>query len=118
MFPAPQNDVDSVKFVASIAENPFARISEYDMRHLLRHLTESGRSADLHRLLRISHISGGTVANAWFARRRDRSELGSYIEDLHMAWGIADDAGEHGAAFVLHAQYLLMTASVNALALP
>jgi hypothetical protein len=115
VFPAPQNDVDSVRSVASIAENPFARISEYDMRHLLRHLAESGRSTDLHRLLRISHISGGTVANAWFVRRRDRSELGSYIEDLLMAWDIADDAGEHGDALVLQAQYLLMTASVNSL---
>lgn len=102
-------------FVASVTENPFARMSEYDMRHLLRHLAESGRAKDIHRLLRISHASDGSVANAWFGRRRDRLEVGSYIEDLDLAWGLADDAGVHGDAFVLHTQYLLMSASVNSL---
>ena len=44
-----KNDVDSVRFVASIAENPFARISKYDMRHLLRHLRKRGRASTISR---------------------------------------------------------------------
>jgi len=90
-------------------------LTDYDFRHLVRHLAIAHRERQLHALLALE-TSGG--ANAWFVARDSRSETDGYLQDLRLAREIADSSAErHRAAILAKAlgaqcRYALMRAAL------
>lgn len=80
----------------------------YARRHLTRHLTSAGRSADLHALLACEHRLPGTGAttNVWHACHDGAGTIDAYLDDLAVARDSEPDA--LGAEI----RYGLMAASV------
>lgn len=94
----------------------------YGLRHLVAHLEQAGRSADIHRLLQmeqtvsehtldrlsvlftwIDHALQGWQGNTetvshhalvWYTAREDEGDLADYLSDLQSAWHLAEQQGE------------------------
>lgn len=99
------------------ADNPFARLSEYDLRHLGQHLADRGRLPELHRLLA---METPTRKNAWYEAQQATDGLPTFTADVERAWRGAlsqpgDDAPEPGVRR-LQLLHTLTLASLNSLA--
>jgi hypothetical protein len=95
----------SVSSSRIVSTNPVGHLSLYELRHLARHLEDSGRGADLHRLLaldwaeadRSSSHQGGTCPkivrqNAWFSIHDEMGDLSGYVTDIACASRLAEAA--------------------------
>ena len=98
---------------------PFAALDDYDVRHLVAHLTHAGRDRDVHRLLR---LEDGEHRNGWFTERERRGDVGGYLDDVAQAGTAASHAvadaitqGRPAAALPLELRYALITSSINSL---
>src|SRR5579863_2405902 len=101
-------------------EGPFAALDDYDVRHVVTHLTYAGRDQDVHQLLRLE--AGGERRNGWFAERERRDDIGGYLDDVAQARTSASRAvadaiadGRPAAALPLELRYALITSSINSL---
>jgi hypothetical protein len=99
------------------ADNPFARLSEYDLRHLGQHLADRGRLPELHRLLALETPAR---RNAWYEVQQANDGLPTFTADVERAWRGAllqpvGDAPEPGARR-LQLLHTLTLASLNSLA--
>jgi len=112
-----------------VGDQPLARLSLYELRHLTKHLEAAGRLEDLHRLLRLERRVGeeksepARAENLWFMARERVGEIEGYVNDLARAARlvqIADrpylDVAEARASVVLGIRYALMSTSLNSLA--
>ncbi|MFC4856898.1 hypothetical protein [Actinophytocola glycyrrhizae] len=84
-------------------------LSEYELRHLGRHLAASGNSRDLRLLL---HLDTEDGRNAWFEAKQAVDDLDGYHGDVGAAWQLADAGGTAGD----HVDYALIAASVTGMA--
>lgn len=90
-----------------MATNPLSQLSEYDLRHLLAHLEETGQVEDIHRVLALEYPrDGGQRHNAWFERKDELGELSAYVDDVRRAWRCAGPLS-------LQIRYALASASIN-----
>jgi hypothetical protein len=60
----------------------------YFYGHLVYHLLEAGRAAELHELLAGETAEG---RNAWYEAKESKSDLASYMADVRRAWQQAED---------------------------
>jgi hypothetical protein len=93
----------------------------YPLRHLARHLSHAGRSADLHALLAAEHPAGSDrVVNTWFTAHDHADSITSYLEDLAQARRDSATATDQAVARHLPAEsigmeirYALMASSIT-----
>lgn len=91
----------------------------YFYGHLVYHLLEAGRAAELHELLTGETAEG---RNAWYEAKESKSDLASYMADVRRAWRQAEDEYprlEDEARRLNVGQqigYALIVSSVNSLA--
>jgi hypothetical protein len=102
--------------------DPFAALDEYDVRHLVTHLSRAERDRDVHKLLRMEAGQDGKD-NGWFAEKQRRGDVGGFLDDMELAWGLASsaclDAIAHArpaTALALEIRYQLIASSINSLA--
>jgi hypothetical protein len=91
-------------------------IDDYGFRHLVYHLAEASREAELFSLLTLEEGDG---VNAWFHARDSRGETAAYVDDLQLARQLADDTAarrrghRRAAAIGQQCRYALMRAALN-----
>ncbi len=91
----------------------------YFYGHLVYHLLEAGRAAELHELLTSETAEG---RNAWYEAKESKSDLASYMADVRRAWRQAEDDflrlkdERKGLNIGQQVRYALITSSVNSLA--
>ncbi len=94
--------------------NPFAGLNDYEVDHLLDHLSVLDREGVVHRLLRLTvdglapHVS----RNAWYELKRARGRAEAYFGDLAKARRFARDRVD----LALEARYALLGASARTIA--
>jgi len=71
----------------SMANNPFARLTAYELRHLVGHLEASARADTLHRLLL---TETGAGRNAWYEAKAGLGNCAGYMADIDRAWRRVD----------------------------
>lgn len=116
--------------------------NSYGMRHMVAHLEQTGRQADVHRLLQLTqaepeqptdthaglfgwlnHVRqwlDPTPADAhrhlvWYAAREQEGDLSDFLCDVAQAWYLAERQ-KLPDRFCLQCCYALITASINSLA--
>lgn len=101
-------------------DDPFADLEPYERRHLVAHLAQAGRRADLHRLMA---METGDGRNAWYETRFRAGDLAGYSIDLGYAqdaaqrsWIEATDAPQRRHALVEEIRCALITVSLNTVA--
>lgn len=101
-------------------EGPFAALDDYDVRHVVTHLTRAGRDREVHRLLRLE--VGEEHRNGWFAERERRGDVGGYLDDVAQARSAASYAvvealtsDRPAAELPQELRYALITSSINSL---
>lgn len=105
--------------MVNLPGNPVARLSEYELRHLVPHLEESGRVEELHRLLALETTR---QTNAWFEARQAYGDIEGYLEDVRRAWRLAEESYvpsneyKEARSLGLQVRYALITSSVHNLA--
>jgi hypothetical protein len=98
-----------------MSDNPIVDLDDYELRHLVAHLAESGRPDDLHHLLA---LETSEQRNAWHNARERVGDTDGFLADIARAWQLADEVGaRHSAAEALGLQtrYALVVASINSL---
>ncbi len=100
--------------MAEVAQDPFAALDPYELRHLFEHLSERKRGADMHRLL---VMETGEGRNAWYAAQDRADDIGRFVTDVVLARKDAERESPR-AVEVRPPQvlYMLMLASVNSMA--
>jgi hypothetical protein len=110
--------------------NPFDTLSEYELRHLPRHLAQAERSADLFRILRMEHEPTGSTQrgltyqslNAWYSAVTGSGGVQQYLDHLAVATGVAErvtysalngDGGEAGMGLANEFHFALCAVSVS-----
>lgn len=88
------------------ADGPLARLTVYELRHLISHLIATGRAVDLHWLLELELADG---RNAWFEAKGAGGRTGEYAADLAAAWQLARTTRD----IPRQLRYALMSASVR-----
>ena len=86
--------------------NPFAALTEYELRNLVAHLDAAGRHEQLHRVLELTTDDG---RNAWYEAQLASGDAEDHAADVALAWRAADEAGETG----LQVRYALVTSTLN-----
>lgn len=62
--------------------DPLARLTPYELRHLVAHLLEHDRVLDIHRLLRLEAVSEAGRQNAWHAAKERAGAEAEYLAEL------------------------------------
>jgi hypothetical protein len=105
--------------------NPTLRALDdrYSLRHLVAHLDEAGRLADLARLLRLSWEREGQQENVWHAVHEEERDLTGYVGDVvrvfraaHRASRVAIERGEPALPILLELDCAYWIGSVRSLA--
>jgi hypothetical protein len=101
--------------MVSLPSNPVARLSGYELRHLVLHLEACGLIEELHRLLA---LETSTRSNAWFEAKQAYDDIQGYLDDVSRAWRIAEasylptDEPQEARSLGLQIRYALITSSV------
>ncbi len=101
--------------------DPFAKLNDYELRHLVAHLEKADRAQELHCLLAWETATG---RNAWYQARRAHGDLAGYTGDLMRAMRLTrdgpvgeSDKNEQTPGLHLQVRYCLMLASLRSLAI-
>ena len=104
---------------ASPLGDPFAGLGTYELRHLIYHLSETGSTDSIHKLLTLETRDG---RNAWYISKEIRCGTDAYVDDVRRAGGIAQAAwlnrlhgSDTSVAFGRSILYTLMSASIVSL---
>ena len=62
--------------------NPFAALTEYELRNLVAHLDAAGRHEQLHRVLA---LTTGEGRNAWYEAQLASGDAEDYVADVAVA---------------------------------
>lgn len=102
--------------MSSSSTNPFSHLAPDEVRHLAAYLDETGRIADLHRLVNFQWETGGTIINAWYWTHEQQGEVSAFLNDVRRAWAAADRTKEDASKTIaLAIRYALMSASLVSL---
>jgi hypothetical protein len=99
----------------SMNNNPFSRLTEYELRHLVGHLEASGRADALHRLLL---TETGAGRNAWYEAKEGLGDCAGYMADIDRAWRLVDaepPGSRPEAAIGRQCLYALISSSLNSI---
>lgn len=105
-----------IRSPSGTVDNPFANLSDYDLRNLAAHLEMAGRVEDLHRILALETDGG---QNAWYEIREHVGDSRGFLADVTRAWLLAEATGMPGEIATTvgwQCRYALITASLNSLA--
>jgi hypothetical protein len=91
------------------ADNPFAGLSEYELRNVVPHLDDGSDHAALHRVFELATATG---RNGWYEAQLALGDSAGYVADLGRAWNAAEAREDAG----LQVRYALITATLNSLA--
>ena len=105
----------------SVNGNPLSKLDAYELRHLVFHLAQRGRQADLLRLLCLERLRpDGGFENAWNTAKESVGDTEGYVQDLALAQQVSEQEMEEdiqasGSAPTLGQQvrYALMGASLK-----
>jgi hypothetical protein len=92
--------------MARSAANPFAALTEYELRNLVAHLEAAGVTQQLHRVLELATPSG---RNGWYEAQLTIDNSDGYAADVARAWRLAEAAADVG----LEVRYALITSTLN-----
>jgi hypothetical protein len=92
--------------MARSAANPFAALTEYELRNLIAHLEAAGATQQLHRVLELATRSG---RNGWYEAQLTIDNSDGYATDVARAWRLAEAAADVG----LEVRYALITSTLN-----
>ncbi|MCX7683505.1 MAG: hypothetical protein N2508_16305 [Anaerolineae bacterium] len=104
--------------MVNLPGNPVVRLDEYELRHLAMHLAENDSIEELHRLLA---LETNTHSNAWFDAKQAYDDVQGYLDDVSLAWRIAEgsysptDEPQEARSLGLQIRYALITSSVRSL---
>jgi hypothetical protein len=99
----------------SMDNNPFARLTAYELRHLVGHLEVSARANTLHRLLL---TETGAGQNAWYEAKAGLGDCAGYMADIDRAWRRVDTeplGSRPEVAIGRKCLYALISSSVNSI---
>lgn len=105
----------------SVNGDPLFKLDAYELRHLVFHLAQRGRQADLLRLLRLERLRpDGGFENAWNTAKESVGDTEGYVQDLALAQQVSEQGMEEevqasGSAPTLgqHVRYALMGAALK-----
>lgn len=130
-------------------KNPFERLDDYELRYYLIHLAGAGRDTDVHQVLsrqstrteEVVQRRGGlrgwlgrlskrqeiridkSYKNAWYIAHENIGETGSFLNDVALAWRLAEQRSVEAisnnrlaATVALEVRYALISSCVNNLA--
>lgn len=130
-------------------KTPFERLDDYELRYYLSHLAAAERDEDVHRVLsrqstRIEEVGekrGGlhgwwdhlnkhkefrvekSYQNAWYTAHENIGETGSFLNDIALAWRLAEKrsveairSNKLSSTIALEARYALISSCLNNLA--
>lgn len=108
--------------MAELKDNPVTQLTEYELRNLVEHLETSGRSGDLHHLLRLEWTNTDETPyaydNAWYSAREGVGQTDGYLSDVTRAWRLAETEYtnlQSPLSIGLQCRYALIIASLNSL---